>query len=154
MNPVSTRFLTQPAVCLQGNLTAAAEELIVHTYFFSASREILPQVGRSGPVPLSGSGLSNVSWTAVLRQRFPAEADSETQPPKEVSYWSNYYHRAPTRFNRPVPRQPLVTRSVETNRLWCVWLFGQWLTADCVSGSDSDVSTSCAAFEGRDILHL
>ncbi|XP_014823415.1 PREDICTED: protein disulfide-isomerase TMX3-like isoform X2 [Poecilia mexicana] len=28
---------------LKGNLTAAAEELIVHTYFFSASREILPQ---------------------------------------------------------------------------------------------------------------
>ncbi|XP_032421002.1 protein disulfide-isomerase TMX3-like isoform X2 [Xiphophorus hellerii] len=28
---------------LKGNLTAAAEELIIHTYFFSASREILPQ---------------------------------------------------------------------------------------------------------------
>ncbi|XP_047224680.1 protein disulfide-isomerase TMX3-like isoform X3 [Girardinichthys multiradiatus] len=28
---------------LKGNLTAAAEELIVHTYFFSASREVLPK---------------------------------------------------------------------------------------------------------------
>lgn len=146
MNPVSTRFLTQPAVCLQGNLTAAAEELIVHTYFFSASREILPQVGWFGPVPLSGSGLSNVSWTAALRKRFSAEASNETQPSNEALYWSNYYHPAPTGFNRLVPRRPLVTRSVETKRLWCVWLFGQWLMADCVSGSDSDVSTSCTAF--------
>lgn len=32
-------------VCVQGNYTAAAEELIVHTFFFSGSRDVLPQVG-------------------------------------------------------------------------------------------------------------
>lgn len=33
-----------PLVCFQGNYTSAAEELIVHTYFFSAARDVLPKV--------------------------------------------------------------------------------------------------------------
>lgn len=31
-------------MCLQGNYTLAAEELIVHTYFFCGSRDVLPKV--------------------------------------------------------------------------------------------------------------
>lgn len=37
-----TRLLT--VIFFQGNYTLAAEELIIHTYFFSGTREILPKV--------------------------------------------------------------------------------------------------------------
>lgn len=40
--PAHTRL--SPVIFFQGNYTLAAEELIIHTYFFSGTRDILPKV--------------------------------------------------------------------------------------------------------------
>uniref|UniRef100_A0A1A8J5Y2 protein disulfide-isomerase n=1 Tax=Nothobranchius kuhntae TaxID=321403 RepID=A0A1A8J5Y2_NOTKU len=78
-------------ICFQGNYTSVAEELIVHTYFFSASRDVLPKGVGLTSLPAvvvfkDGTSFSyNVehdsdlkSW--ILRERFPTflQIDSYT----------------------------------------------------------------------------
>ena len=54
--------------CLQGNYTAAAKELIVHTYFFSAGRDVLPKVSLHPDPLLRGTTSTLIFMTQGLRK--------------------------------------------------------------------------------------